>query len=175
MGPGCGHFSPWGRWDLLGCPGAGRPCAAGASTVPFLVWHSPGFLPPHLVLCFPPAQRHFHLQRHPQQHCSLGLRGNSLPLTNLSAAALRREGEGPSGASLPAGGLGSPALLCCFTCLPCQAPGAHRLLLGPSPNWAAAWLVGCLWGQHSLGEKEGGQHSGRLPLAQISGRCLCQA
>nr|XP_038040759.1 protein regulator of cytokinesis 1 isoform X2 [Anas platyrhynchos] len=34
---------------------------------------------------------HFHLQRHPQQHCSLGLRGNSLPLTNLSAAALRRE------------------------------------------------------------------------------------
>lgn len=124
--------------------------------VAFLVWHSPGFLPPHLVLCFPPAQRHFHLQRHPQQHCSLGLRGNSLPLTDLPAAALRREGEGPSGASLPAGGWG--ALLCCAAspASPAKLRGHTGCSLVPAPfgqlhSWWDVCGASTAWGKRRVG------------------------
>lgn len=66
-------------------------------------------LPPRMTcaLLFPSAQRHFHLQRHTQQHCALSFWGNHLPLANIPVATFWREGKELSGESLAQqGGLG---------------------------------------------------------------------
>jgi len=126
----------------LRCSGGRRLRAAGTSHRGFPGAVQPR-LPPRLTraLLLPAAQRHFHLQRHTQQHRSFGFRGNHLPLANIPAATSRREGEELPREPRPSRELGRHSSGCGHAVLPCL-PAQHRGC--KSPGLSVACCAGLL-------------------------------
>lgn len=132
------------------CGDNGMCCPALEPVLPlWFSWRraSLGSLPTLCVLCSPPAQRHFPLHCHSQQHHSFGFWGNSLPFTNVSAATLWREGERLYGASPLTRWVG--AVLLCHTAV----QHWQARLCSAATSWAtkAALLVPAMLGSHAAG------------------------